>query len=163
MRPLKYGQKSASTLEKAYKAITICQNEADLKQTNNNLPKFKTIQINPGDYVYVKRDQSVAAKTDHSIWIGPYKVLSVRDCVIEILKENDSKDYVHRVHVCLKIERQDQLISNIKLPEPVPNIFSNHSNTFPSQMLENNNYFRPIRNRCPTTKIQIQPKKKSYD
>ena len=74
LSPLEYGQKSATTLEKAFEAIKICQNQADLKQTANNLPNFKIVQIKPGDYVYVKRDQSVAAKTDHLIWTGPYKV-----------------------------------------------------------------------------------------
>ena len=55
LSPLKYGEKSANTLEKAYKAIKLCQYEADIKQTSNNLPKFKIVQIYPGDYVYVKR------------------------------------------------------------------------------------------------------------
>ena len=105
----------------------------------------------------------MAAKTDHSIWIGPYKVLSVRDCVVEILKDNNSKDYVHRVHVCLKINRQDNLIADVNLPEAIENDFSSIPNTLPDRLHNNNmSHFRPIRNRCPTKKMQIQPKLKSY-
>ena len=158
LSPLEYGQKSATTLEKAFEAIKICQNQADLKQTANNLPNFKIVQIKPGDYVYVKRDQSVAAKTDHLIWIGPYKVLGVMDCIVEILKENDKKDYVHRVHVCLKINRNDNLLGDIKLPEPLSNFNQ------PISVKKNNIVnFRSTRNRRPTERMQIQPKKKTYN
>ena len=134
-----------------------------MKQTKNNLPKFKIVQINPGDYVYVKRDQSAAAKTDHSISIGPFKVLTVRDCVIEILKDNNSKDYVHRVHVCLKINCQNNLIDKLKLPEPAKNDLYSDPNTLPEQTQNNNTFpLRPIRNRVQTKNFQTTPKLKSY-
>ena len=129
-----------------------------MKQTAINLPNFKIVQIKSGDYVYVKRDQSVAAKTDHLIWIGPYKVLGVMDCIVEILKENDKKDYVHRVHVCLKINRNDNLLGDIKLPEPLSNFNQ------PISVKKNNIVnFRSTRNRRPTERMQIQPKKKTYN
>ena len=158
--PLEYGQNKATTLKKAYEAIKISQDQADVNQTNKNLPKFKVVEIKAGDFVYVKRDQSVAAKTDHAIWTGPFKVLSVRDCIVEILRYNDTKDYIHRVHVCLKIERNDNLLNDIRLPEPNSQFHkTNDSLNLPKNNISN---FRSTRDRRPTKKIQIQPNKKTY-
>ena len=52
--PLDYGRRSENTLAKAYQAIKIWQTEADIKQTKNNLPKFKIVEIKAGDFVYIK-------------------------------------------------------------------------------------------------------------
>ena len=80
------------------------------------------------------------------------------DCIVEILKENDKKDYVHRVHVCLKINRNDNLLGDIKLPEPLSNFNQ------PISVKKNNIVnFRSTRNRRPTERMQIQPKKKTYN
>ena len=162
LSPLDNSRRCENTLAKAYQAIKICQTEAAIKQTKNNLPKFKIVEIKVGDFVYVKRDQSAAAKSDHANWIGPYRVLNVNDCIVEILKENDTTDYVHRVHVCLKIDRQENLISDLKIPEP--KILTNLSNILPEIDQKNNDFsFRAIRTRKPTVKLQIKPNAKSYN
>ena len=88
--------------------------------------------------------------------------MNVNDCIVEILKENDTTDYVHRVHVCLKIDRQENLISDLKIPEP--KILTNLSNILPEIDQKNNDFsFRAIRTRKPTVKLQIKPNAKSYN
>ena len=173
--PHDFGKNQATILQKAYKAIKISQSGADLALRKRNEPHFEVTPINIGDLVYLKRDQSVAAKNTHLEWIGPFRVNNVSDCIVEIQKNENSKDFVHRTHVIKKIDRFEYLAPPVA-SEPVKGSVSNEIEGAPvcddsresyKDILLKNNIVSPSnllkRSRLPPKKLQIQPTNKTYE
>ena len=78
------------------------------------------------------------------------------DCIVEILKEIDKKKLCKQGARLPEKNRNDNLLGDIKLPEPLSNFNQ------PISVKKNVN-FRSTRNRRPTERMQIQPKKKTYN
>jgi hypothetical protein len=66
----------------------------------------------------------VAAKNTHLEWIGPFRVNNVSDRIVEIQKNENSKDFVHRTHVIKKIDWFEYLVPPVA-SEPVKGSISN--------------------------------------
>ena len=165
--PASYSEVLVSNLEKAYKAIRISQSEADAKSRDRNRPILPVIDIEPDDYVYLHRSQSVVAKETHMNWIGPYKVTQVYDSIVEIQLNDQKLDFVHRSHVVKVITRFEHLendkgnILNSPTPEDISNNFLEKSQKY-SHIFLDADPLTPKRSRLPTKRLQMDPSKKTY-
>ena len=112
------GKTVATVLEKAHAAIRISQGVADNNVENRVNTNIKIVDIEIGDQVYLKREQSVAAKGSHFNWVGPFTVTKTNESVLQIQKEcpDGPKDYVHRTHVVKVVNRSDHLKAKVVLP-----------------------------------------------
>ena len=104
---------------KAHAAIKRSQEIADLKLEKQLQPAFNSENIQPGDEVLLKREQSVEAKRSHLPWIGPFKVISSNRHILRIENTIGKRDFVHRQHVVKVIQREpdlsDDLVPNFGL------------------------------------------------
>jgi len=111
--PQTYGLKIKELMLKAHAAIKRSQEIADLKLEKQLQPAFQSENIQPGDEVLLKREQSVEAKRSHLPWIGPFKVISSNRHILRIENTIGKRDFVHRQHVVKVIQRKPDLSDDL--------------------------------------------------
>ena len=111
----------------------------------------------------MKRQQSVSAKNSHFDWIGPFLVTNTADCIVEIQKNAENRDFVHRSHVIKKHDRPEHLVTgmgNQPVENLTPGLFK-EKNILDTEEFADINFGK--RCRFPTNKLQIDGRKKSYE
>ena len=106
--PIAYGLRIRKILEIAHSAVQKAQSRANVKLDKRLEPAFSVLDLKPGDFVHLKRDQSVKSSGGKFPWIGPYEVLKVNDHFVKIDKNGDI-DFVHREHVVKVFERDPRI------------------------------------------------------
>ena len=163
LNPVEHGHKTASFLKKAHAAVKLAQAAADIRVVENSQIYHKPTKIYPGDDVYIKRDQSISAKTNHLNWVGPYKVLNVNDTLVHIKKSEKIEDFIHRTQVVKVVDRYPALKPVLVLPQG-KNVAAESEGVSERETEMEDAAVDKISPRCrkPPERIQINPKLQNY-
>ena len=107
--PAEYGRQIAYRLEVAYSAVQVAQKGANEELDSKSKPHHEALVLQPGDKIYLRRDQSVESEGGKMPFIGPFEVLASHDYTVQISKGDDNIDFVHRSHCVKQIPRKSHL------------------------------------------------------
>ena len=107
--PAEYGRKIAERLDVAYDAVILAQKGANEELDKRSKPQCEALELQPGDKIYLRRDQSIESVGGKMPFIGPYEVIALHDYTVKIDKGDDEIDFVHRSHCVKYIPRKPHL------------------------------------------------------
>ena len=107
--PAEYGRRIAERLGVAHRAVTVAQKGANEELDKKSKPQFEALELQPGDKIYLRREQSVDSAEGKLPFIGPFEVIASHDFTVQIDKGNDDVDFVHRSHCVKEIPRNPHL------------------------------------------------------
>ena len=107
--PAAYGRRIKYRLEVAHRAVRVAQKGANEVLDLKSVPHIKTLDLDPGDNIYLKREQFVDSENGKMPYIGPFEVIASHDYTVQIDKGDGDIDFVHRTHCVKEIPRHEHL------------------------------------------------------
>ena len=105
-----------------HKKLALCQKSAD-DVVRSDRPRHAPETLEPGDEVFLKRENSAVAKSKHLRWLGPYICVRSNGHVVQLSDQDGHLDWFHRSDILKRVPRPPKLgavpyFPSLKIPLP---------------------------------------------